>query len=84
MSWIRKFLVMAFAVISVASFAQNPITHVVFIVKENHSFDNLFGTFPFPNFAAANPFVPPSRENPAGEPAGKPPAKDEDGGKNGT
>jgi|SRR5579862_7389569 len=45
---------------------------------------NLFGNFPFPNFAAANPFAPPSRENPAGEPAGKPPAKDEDGDKNGT
>ena len=51
MSWIRKFLVMAFAVINVASFAQNPITHVVFIVKENHSFDNLFGTYPLANGA---------------------------------
>jgi phospholipase C len=25
--------------------AQNPIQHIVFIVKENHSFDNVFGTF---------------------------------------
>ena len=44
---------------------------------------NLFGTFPFPNFAAANPFVPPTREDPAAEPASPPPAKDEDGSKNG-
>ena len=26
--------------------AGNPIQHVVVIIKENHSFDNLFGTFP--------------------------------------
>jgi phospholipase C len=26
--------------------AQSPIKHVVFIIKENRSFDNLFGTFP--------------------------------------
>ena len=31
--------------------AQNPIQHVVFIVKENHSFDNIFGTFPGANGA---------------------------------
>ena len=24
----------------------NPIEHVVIIVKENHTFDNYFGTFP--------------------------------------
>ena len=28
---------------------QNPIEHVVIIVKENHSFDNYFGTFPGAN-----------------------------------
>jgi phospholipase C len=26
--------------------AQSPIQHIVFIVKENHSFDNYFGTYP--------------------------------------
>ena len=26
--------------------AQNPIQHIVFLVKENHSFDNVFGKFP--------------------------------------
>jgi phospholipase C len=31
--------------------AQNPIQHIVFIVKENHSFDNVFGTFPGANGA---------------------------------
>ena len=31
--------------------AQNPIQHIVFIVKENHSFDNIFGTFPGANGA---------------------------------
>ena len=24
----------------------NPIEHIVIIVKENHTFDNYFGTFP--------------------------------------
>ncbi len=28
---------------------QNPIEHVVIIIKENHSFDNYFGTFPGAN-----------------------------------
>jgi phospholipase C len=51
MSWTRRLLVVAFAAVSVASSAQNPITHVVFIVKENHSFDNLFGRFPHANGA---------------------------------
>jgi phospholipase C len=31
---------------SAAVRAQNSIEHIVFIVKENHSFDNLFGQFP--------------------------------------
>jgi phospholipase C len=26
--------------------AASPITHIVFIIKENHTFDNYFGTFP--------------------------------------
>lgn len=33
------------------SWAQNPIKHVVFIVKENRSFDSYFGTFPGANGA---------------------------------
>jgi hypothetical protein len=43
---------------------------------------NLFGNFPFPNFAAANPFAPPPRED-AGQPASSPAPKDEDGDKKG-
>jgi phospholipase C len=30
---------------------QNPIDHVVIIVKENHTFDNYFGSFPGTNGA---------------------------------
>ena len=42
---------------------------------------NLFGTFPFPNFVAPNPFAPSPRDAAAGQPAGSPPPKDEDGNK---
>ncbi len=42
---------------------------------------NLFGTFPFPNFVAPNPFAPAPRDTAAGQPAGSPPPKDEDGNK---
>ncbi len=37
-------LVVAF--LSATAMGQSPIQHIVFIVKENHSFDNFFGTFP--------------------------------------
>jgi phospholipase C len=37
--------------LAVQAFAQNPIQHIVFIVKENHSFDNVFGRFPGANGA---------------------------------
>ena len=40
----------------------NPIDHVVIIVKENHSFDNYFGTFPGAN--GAN--LPAAQDPPAG------------------
>jgi phospholipase C len=40
----------------------NPIEHVVIIVKENHSFDNYFGTFPGVNGA----MLPPAHDPPAG------------------
>src|SRR6185369_12548087 len=43
---------------------------------------NLFGNFPFPNFAAPNPFAPPPRDG-ANQPADTPAPKDEDGDKNG-
>jgi phospholipase C len=35
--------------------ANNPIEHVVIIVKENHTFDNYFGTFPGANGAVLPP-----------------------------
>jgi len=41
------------AILGVSScLAQNPIQHVVFIVKENRSFDNYFGLFPGANGAS--------------------------------
>lgn len=42
---------------------------------------NLFGSFPFPNFAASNPFAP--REGSGEQSAGSTPPKDEDGDKKG-
>jgi polyhydroxyalkanoate synthesis repressor PhaR len=44
---------------------------------------NLFGNFPFPNFAASNPFAPPTRDSAAAQPASNSAPKDEDGEKNG-
>ncbi len=43
---------------------------------------NLFGSFPFPNFAASNPFAQPQREDAANNP-GNPAPKDEGGNKDG-
>ncbi len=40
----------------------NPIEHVVIIVKENHSFDNYFGTFP----GATGATLPAAKDPPAG------------------
>jgi polyhydroxyalkanoate synthesis regulator protein len=44
---------------------------------------NLFGTFPFPNFVAPNPFAPAAPDSAANQPASSPAPKDEDGDKNG-
>jgi polyhydroxyalkanoate synthesis repressor PhaR len=43
---------------------------------------NLFGTFPFPNFVAPNPFSPTAADSAASQPASSPASKDEDGDKN--
>jgi phospholipase C len=43
--------IMAVTILAASSWAQNPIKHVVFIVKENRSFDSYFGTFPGANGA---------------------------------
>ena len=40
----------------------NPIEHVVIIVKENHTFDNYFGSFPGVNGA----ILPPAQDPPSG------------------
>ena len=40
----------------------NPIDHVVIIVKENHTFDNYFGSFPGVN----GENLPPAQDPPAG------------------
>ena len=42
---------------------------------------NLFGNFPFPNFAASNPFAPPKNEDAADKPASEPAPSDENGDK---
>jgi phospholipase C len=42
----------------------NPIEHVVIIVKENHTFDNYFGTFPGTNGQT----LPAAKDPPAGDP----------------
>jgi phospholipase C len=50
----RRFLncvILAVSILATSSWAQNPIKHVVFIVKENRSFDNYFGRFPGANGA---------------------------------
>jgi len=39
-------LVLAFAFLGCAAQKINPVKHVVLILKENHTFDNYFGTFP--------------------------------------
>lgn len=43
--------ILAIAFLATYSAAQNPIKHVVFIIKENRSFDSYFGTFPGANGA---------------------------------
>ncbi len=44
---------------------------------------NLFGAFPFPHFAAANPFAQPQRGDATGTPPSNPAPKDESGNKDG-
>jgi len=44
-------VILAATFLAISSWAQNPIKHVVFIVKENRSFDNYFGTYPGANGA---------------------------------
>jgi len=44
---------------------------------------NLFGAFPFPNFAAGNPFTPAQNSDTAGTPPSDPPPKKERGSKDG-
>ncbi len=44
---------------------------------------NLFGNFPFPNFAAPNPFAQPQRDDAAGKPAGDAAPEDDSGNKTG-
>jgi phospholipase C len=42
----------------VANTSGTPIDHLIFIVQENHSFDNYFGTYPGANGLAAGASVP--------------------------
>ena len=44
-----------------------PITHFIFIIQENHSFDNYFGTFPHANGIPANTALPSYPGGPAVE-----------------
>jgi phospholipase C len=43
--------ILAVVFLATSCWAQNPIKHVVFIIKENRSFDSYFGTFPGANGA---------------------------------
>lgn len=54
MRWLTRVVLSACILLPCAS-AQtaNPIRHIVFIVKENHSFDNIFGTYPGANGATS-------------------------------
>ena len=38
--------------------SQSPIQHLIFIIQENHSFDNYFGTYPGANGFPANLSIP--------------------------
>jgi phospholipase C len=52
--WSVRFLTAAVCLLaSTTSPAQSPIKHVVFIMHENRTFDNLFGTFPNANGATS-------------------------------
>src|ERR1700726_3303209 len=52
--WSVRFLTAAVCLLaSTTSPAQSPIKHVVFILHENRTFDNLFGTFPNANGATS-------------------------------
>jgi phospholipase C len=42
----HKLLAIALVLFAVPCLAQNPIQHIIFIVKENRSFDHMFGLFP--------------------------------------
>ena len=42
----------------------NPIQHIVIIVKENHTFDNYFGTFPAVEGAQLTPASNPPSSDP--------------------
>lgn len=50
---LRKSLILALWVLACcySAAAQNPIRHVVFVIKENRSFDSMFGRFPGANGA---------------------------------
>ena len=43
--------------LGLASSTQTPIKHVVIIMMENHSFDNVFGYFPYPSPNSTNQFL---------------------------
>lgn len=52
----KKIVLLCLLLSSFSLQAQNyPIKHIVFIVKENRSFDNYFGTFPGANGATSGP-----------------------------
>ena len=58
----------SFAPGSLTQAASSPIQHIIFIIQENHSFDNYFGTYPgVNNLSNAPPCCPTtlSRSRPA-------------------
>ncbi len=67
------FFFLAFSSFAPASFGQsapsNPIQHIIFIIQENHSFDNYFGTYPGANNLSNAPPCCPTSLSGAAEPA---------------
>jgi phospholipase C len=51
--WTQPFLLALLSLVAVGQTPITPINHVVFIVKENRSFDHLFGTLPNVNGATS-------------------------------
>jgi phospholipase C len=55
--------------LSTQAASSNPIQHIIFIIQENHSFDNYFGTYPGANNLSNAPPCCPTTLSGAAQPA---------------